>query len=756
MFSLSTARPFCISLLLASLSACTGSADTHAKKAESYAADSKLAEAVIEYQVALQKAPTRGDLRFRLAEVYIRDGNGESALAEALRAADLLPEDKAAQLLAGDLLLRAGKFEDAKTRGQRAIAVDKDDVSARILVANASAGLRDVNAAIAEYEQALALDPSRDRVYANLGAVHAVEGDLTAAEANFRKAVAVGPRSIGAHLALAQFLWASGRVTEAEVALKDALEIDGHDLTANRALGLFYLGSGRAGEAEPYFQAMARKAHTAASLVSLAQYYVIVRRYDDARAILTGLLQKPETRPAAVTALAAIDVAAGRQAEAMRALSDLVAASPGETAARLLLARLLFDAHRYDEALTHANAVVTATPDSTMAGDAYLVIGQANVHLDRPADAIDALERATKLQARPVRAALELAGIHLTNGDAERAGAFAQQAVTLAPNALEPRALMVRVLIAEDRVAQAREELKPLLARFAGTALVQNLDGAQRMASGDLAGARSAYARAAALSPQDVEAVEGLVRIDLQTGRTAEARTRVDRAVSGAHTVDFLVLAARTYSTTKDNARAVAFLERALEADPTRLPVYGMLCELYVRQGNPEAARRQVESLIARNPNSISGNTMLGMLLEIQGKASEAEAQYRKVLQMDRTAPVASNNLAWLYVSTDRNLDEALQLAQNAQRHLQDDPDVSDTLGWIYYKKRIPSAAVRLLESSVKRDPANPVRQYHLGMVYVALGEDAQARATLTRALALDANFDGASEARATLAKLGS
>jgi tetratricopeptide (TPR) repeat protein len=116
---------------------------------------------------------------------------------------------------------------------------------------------------------------------------------------------------------------------------------------------------------------------------------------------------------------------------------------------------------------------------------------------------------------------------------------------------------------------------------------------------------------------------------------------------------------------------------------------------------------------------------------------------------------VAANNLAWLYVASNRNLDEALQLAQTALQGLPDEPHVTDTLGWIYYRKDMPARAVQYLESSVEKNPNDPASHYHLGMAYVRAGDLEKGRKSLQRAVASKIEFDGIAEARKTLAQIG-
>ncbi|WP_410964359.1 tetratricopeptide repeat protein, partial [Salmonella sp. SAL4447] len=72
------------------------------------------------------------------------------------------------------------------------------------------------------------------------------------------------------------------------------------------------------------------------------------------------------------------------------------------------------------------------------------------------------------------------------------------------------------------------------------------------------------------------------------------------------------------------------------------------------------------------------------------------------------------------------------------------------------YKKGLPQLAIPMLLQSVQKQPKNATFQYHLGLAYAKAGETTRARTALQAALALDANFEGASEARSLLATLQS
>jgi Flp pilus assembly protein TadD len=64
--------------------------------------------------------------------------------------------------------------------------------------------------------------------------------------------------------------------------------------------------------------------------------------------------------------------------------------------------------------------------------------------------------------------------------------------------------------------------------------------------------------------------------------------------------------------------------------------------------------------------------------------------------------------------------------------------------------------AIRHLESSVQKDPSDPVTHYHLGMAYVQAGELEKGKRELQRALAFKSEFDGVADARKTLSLIGS
>jgi tetratricopeptide (TPR) repeat protein len=97
-----------------------------------------------------------------------------------------------------------------------------------------------------------------------------------------------------------------------------------------------------------------------------------------------------------------------------------------------------------------------------------------------------------------------------------------------------------------------------------------------------------------------------------------------------------------------------------------------------------------------------------------------------------------------------------LGYAQTAREVMPDDPNIADTLGWIYYQKKNYPQAANLLKEAAEKMSDNPMVLYHYGMAQYKNGNKSEAKGALEKSLALGANHPGATEAKATLAALSS
>ena len=151
------------------------------------------------------------------------------------------------------------------------------------------------------------------------------------------------------------------------------------------------------------------------------------------------------------------------------------------------------------------------------------------------------------------------------------------------------------------------------------------------------------------------------------------------------------------------------------------------------RSEEAEAAVRQAMKLA---PDNASGYLMLGSMLDHQGKRSEAEALYRRALKLDPANSHVLNNLGYMMLERNQNLDEAFRMIQKAVEAQPRNSSFLDSLGWAYFKLgRLDEAEQYLSEAA--RVSESPTVQEHLGDVYQQRGKTEQARAVWQKALKL-------------------
>ncbi len=192
----------------------------------------------------------------------------------------------------------------------------------------------------------------------------------------------------------------------------------------------------------------------------------------------------------------------------------------------------------------------------------------------------------------------------------------------------------------------------------------------------DRAAARKAFEQALAANPRDNGALTGLVGLDIEAGRKAEARQRVEarlaldaerpvRAGDGGARL-------RGPGARRQGRGGVAGGGRGRPRTTSRRSA--ALCRIYYRQNRLGAGAGGGREDGAAAAESAAPQTLAGFLLEAQGRSAKPRPATSGPSQLDPRAAAAANNLAWIYASSGQNLDRALQLAQVAKASL---PDVA-------------------------------------------------------------------------------
>ena len=91
-----------------------------------------------------------------------------------------------------------------------------------------------------------------------------------------------------------------------------------------------------------------------------------------------------------------------------------------------------------------------------------------------------------------------------------------------------------------------------------------------------------------------------------------------------------------------------------------------MLGDIYTEMGYFERALKAYHHLLRLNPENANCYTYLGYLLWQMDRNDEAVVAYQKALELNRDNPVAYNNLGVIYLDEKCQLEQALQLFEEA------------------------------------------------------------------------------------------
>jgi tetratricopeptide (TPR) repeat protein len=713
-----------------------------------YSADGKYPHAIIEYRNAVDIDPTFGEARKRLAEAYMRSGEAPHALEEYIRAADLLPNDVELQLTAGTYLLAARKPEDALARADNALKQQPDNIHALLLRGNALAGLSSFDDALKAIEQAIQLDPQRGTSFTQLGLVEFARGRRSEAEVAFLKAVQLAPKSIETYLALGNFYWSLGKAAETQKAFQGALDVDPKNGIANRAMAAFSIATGKYRDAEPYFVRLAESGDPNA-VFALTDYYIASGRAKDAVTRLEADGKTLKDVPNVGQRLARAYAAAGDTTRAKALVEQVLAGNPAAVDAQLLKSQLLLNEGHRDEAYAAVKATASSNPESA---EAQFALARMYAALGDIAAAEAAYRDVLRLNPRAAAAQVAIAKLQLSSGNREASLKTVEEVTRKQPQNIEARLQLVRSLIASKNLQRADRELAELHTAYPNNGGIHVQTGMVALLKDDIATARSSFERAESLDPKSIDLLAAWVALDLKTRNIAGAKARIEQRLKEGPTPTVLLLGARTFIAAKDHPAAEKLLRQVIELDASLLPPYDMLGQLYIAQKKLDEARTEFEALAKRQAKPVSALTMTGMILLAQGQTELAQKRFEEVLAIDPRAVIAANNLAWMYAESGDNLDTALKLAQVATAQAPDQPELMDTLGWVYYKKNLPELAIPLFDRCVKKSPTEASFHHHLGLAYLKSGDVERGHAALRRGLAVASNESTAGEIRRALA----
>ncbi len=170
-------------------------------------------------------------------------------------------------------------------------------------------------------------------------------------------------------------------------------------------------------------------------------------------------------------------------------------------------------------------------------------------------------------------------------------------------------------------------------------------------------------------------------------------------------------------------------------------------------------AGTQIEEALKEFPESPRFMYLKGTLLEKLGKTDEAVGIMRGILSKDPQHAGAMNFIGYVWADREvkKHLAEAESYVRKALKLRPKDPFITDSLGWVLFKRGRIQEAYNMLKGAFDSRPDESVIAQHLGDVLVKMGKVQDAKSYYETALKLGPESDSDKKAiEAKLSKLPS
>ena len=566
-----------------------------------------------------------------------------------------------------------------------------------------------VGKAIDHYKQALKLDPGASFLFEELTDLYIQSGRLKDAVTEAEDVLRQEPNNLDARRILGRIytrMIGEGKINEEM--LKAAIEqyqkitaTDPKDVESWLALGRLYRASSNSVEAEKaYTQALTLDPGSEEALTGLAIVYSDIGDTKKAIEKLKAVTNK-DPNPRTLAALASSYEQLHDNKSAAEVLRQALDLDPENSRLKRGLAKNLMYSGNYDEALKYYNEVAD----------------------DDPHDA---------------ETQLRISEIYREKHDLAKARIFLEKAKGMDSDNLEVRYDEVNLLAAEGQTDKAIDALKGILKDTERKTYTENertyrANFLERL--GEFYRAANQYQPAVDAFRQagdlDADSAPRIAAEIIDTYRQAKdfknAKAEADAALKKYPDERALKLVHASLLADMGKVDDAVAELRALKGDHERETQLA-IAELYEKAKRYEDMRKPLdaaEKLSEAKQDKETVYFMRGAMYERIKNYDGADAEFRKVLELNPDNAGALNYLGYMYADRGVRLDEAQKMISRALELEPDNGAYLDSLGWVYYRQnKLDEAEQALLRALSKKEVGgDPTVHDHLGDVYFKLGK---------------------------------
>jgi cellulose synthase operon protein C len=707
------------------------------KSAQKYAREGRPREAAIQYLNVINIDPRLTQAHYELAKVALMAGDSDTAYFEFEQTIEQDPQNLDAQVQYGNLLLSRGDIQEAKKKADLVLEQQSDSLDAIIL-----------NAQILAYQ-----------------------GDLPGAEKQLERARELAPKRAEPLLVLGNLRVQANRAADGEQLFKQALELEPNNLDALLALGRLYQQTSRYSESEQtYRKAIEIAPKDASPRVSLMVLYLVQGRNPDAEKTARDTMDALQDNPIAYRLLADYYVGISDSANAIKEMAVLVKKHPRDWQLKRDYVQQLILADKLDEASDLTDELMRI-----QANNVQTLVQQGQILLKRgkPEQAVVPLKNALRINSNNYTAHV-MTGLALSSlGDMEGAEREFRAAIALQPQRAQAQILLTDLAAKKGDTKLLAQMAQRMMQNYPSSAVGFVTQGTLDYAAGNITAADSNFRKAIAAEPNNPLPYSKLAELRMVRKDFAEADKlleqalgkdpnyvpamrllvalygidkRADKIVSriseqiarAPQNSDYYSILGEVQLHESKSHDSIQSLTKAVELDKKNQEAWELLGKAHAAAGSMPEAISTYEQWSKTDPYQSKSHILLGQIYEGQHEWEKAQLEYRQALDISPDNGIAANNLAFLMLEHNGDIQTALGLAVKARRAMPDNPVVLDTVGWAYYFNGDYRTASKILTTAITLNPNSASAHYHLGRSLQRLRDWISAKAHYEKALELD------------------
>ncbi len=755
-------------------------------------------EAVIWFKKALQQNSEMAIAHYKLGEVYHKKGNAKLAYAELSRALQQDPNLHDARKELAFLLVENRALDQAVKVCEQYLEVNGDDEDIYLILGNSLAYTRKVDEAVEVLKKGQKIYPDNTTLEMNLAKMLVIKGNVEEGRTMMENLATRKPDDVTIQIALAQMyeklerydlavmvLEASKEkfpknplpyLALAQLSLKknqpdsakkiilDAENAGAKDSRLYRMYAMISHRQGNSDEALSFFEKSVEVASDETRTVNqmiLADYHTFLKNYKEAQKILETIIAEDASKKQLKSKVVELFMAQGEFDQARTSVESLLKEDSSDARGHFLKGLMMMQDKDVAEARKEFSRAKELAPN---AAENQFLYG---VTFMKESEQISITEISEALKKNPnlLKARMALAELYAKKGDMQQSldeldKILSKQGDTnqldkvtgkQADN-IKVRVLRIAVLMKMNKPDAALEDAK-LLAELQPDESGHTFRLAEiYYSTKKFDDALPLYEKLQQEKPDSVQLLNRIVGVYMLKKEHEKAMEVTDAFLAKypENGAAILVKAKIYLSQGHTDLAENVLLPKADKGEDVAAIV--MLAELYRNNKANDDAVKYYEKALELVPENVGIRMKLADLYLQSGQNEEAIESYENVLKQKDDFLPAMNNLAFLYTEENKNLDRALKLANEVARKLPNNPDVADTLGWIYVMKNVYSQAEPYLQQAISAKPDNPSIMYHMAMLRYGQSNQQEAEVLLEGAVKNGLSGNELTGAKETLA----